>query len=288
VRAQTAEEQLRALEEGRAYVEIDDVSVTEVSGGGARAWLHDLVTTDVESIGRLEARPCLLLTPTGRIRASFHVVGLADDAFALLQRLDQPRRLGELFAPYVLSADVEIRPLPVRILALPGREAAEAAPAEPSAPSILGGGLDLLVRGGEHATDEARRRLADEGLSSVRAEVAEARRIRRGEPRFPVDVGVEGLPAEAGWDVAPTTDRAKGCFLGQESVARVASLGHPPHLVVAVEADEPVRAGEAVVASGRPAGSVTSADGRLGLARIRWDAREDRLATVAGVALRRR
>ena len=287
MRAPTVDEQIRALDEGKAYVEIAEIAITRVSGAGARSWLHDLVTTDVASLGRLETRPSLLLTPTGRIRASFHVIGLGGDAFALVQPLDQPDPIGDLLAPYLLSTEAEIHRPPARIFALPGGGTSELAPAEPSAPSVLGGGIDLLAWE-EPEADEARRRLAEAGLSAVPAEVAEARRIRRAEPRFPVDLDADSLPAEAGWDAAPTTDRTKGCFLGQESVAKVANLGHPPRLVVAVETDEDIRPGEVVRAAGRPVGSVTSADGRLGLARVRWDARDDDLATAEGVVLRLR
>ncbi|MEP7033700.1 MAG: hypothetical protein ABI879_06965, partial [Actinomycetota bacterium] len=64
------EDQLAALEDGRAYVEHTDVTLTVASGADARGWLHDLVTADVASLERFRARPSLLLSPTGRIRAT--------------------------------------------------------------------------------------------------------------------------------------------------------------------------------------------------------------------------
>jgi folate-binding protein YgfZ len=112
--------------------------------------------------------------------------------------------------------------------------------------------------------------------------------VRRGDARFPADLDGDSLPAEAGWDAAPTTDRAKGCFLGQEAVAKVANLGHPARIVVPVTAPLVLAAGEPVVAGGREVGVVTSADGPLGIARIRWDARDEPLVTGSGIPLERR
>jgi folate-binding protein YgfZ len=112
--------------------------------------------------------------------------------------------------------------------------------------------------------------------------------VRRGVARFPVDVDEDSLPAEAGLE--PAIDLAKGCFLGQESVAKVRNLGHPPRVVLALRAEGPVGPGEPVVTGGREVGRVTSAapapDGMALLARVRWEARSEALTTVAGEPLR--
>ena len=113
----------------------------------------------------------------------------------------------------------------------------------------------------------------------------QGRRIRLGAPAFPDDLDPESLPAEAGWDSAPVTDRTKGCFLGQEAVAKIANRGHPTRLVRAVLGDRPLTAGEPVLAGDGPVGLVTSADGAFGLVRIAWRAREEALSTSSGVRL---
>ena len=101
-----------------------------------------------------------------------------------------------------------------------------------------------------------------------------SRGIRRGIARTGVDLGPDALPAEAGLE--DTIDFTKGCFLGQESVAKVANLGHPPRLVVAVRATTPVAPGATVLADGEPVGSITSAahddGGTAAIARVRWEA----------------
>src|SRR4029453_17524483 len=92
-------------------------------------------------------------------------------------------------------------------------------------------------------------------------------------------------------DVEPVIDRSKGCYLGQESVARVRNLGHPPRVVVGVWAETPVRRGAPVRSQGAQVGSVTSAEPRGGssaMVRIRWDARDTELTADGGIPLERR
>jgi folate-binding protein YgfZ len=280
---------MRALEEGAAYAELADVRLTLVTGADARAWLHDLVTTDVESLDRLATRPSLLLTPTGRIRAAFHVLGLGERDLALAQRADQPASIADLLAPYVLSSDVSIEPSRLRLFAVPGAAEPPVWAGDAWRPSVLGTGFDLVVGASdEEAIDDVRRRLSGSGLAPVDREAVEALRIARGDARFPADLDQDSLPAEAGWDAAPVTDRAKGCFLGQEAIAKVANLGHPTRVVLAVEGDRDLRPGEELVADGAGVGAVTSADGSMGIARIRWEARGAALVTASGHAVRRR
>lgn len=207
----------------------------------------------------------------------------------LLQDPAQPRPALELLAPYVLSSDVRLedRTQELALLAFPGREEPPAAPGGwASAPSVLGRGVDLVVPAGDRGRVLAALRGALEEASPDDVEVW---RVASGIPRFGVD-GEEGdLPAECGLDDAVSFD--KGCFLGQEAVAKVRNLGHPRRVLLHLEAAGPVRAGEEVRSDGREAGAVTSAalhGGRwFALARVRWDARDAPLRTASGVALAR-
>lgn len=274
---------------GRAYVELDDTALTLVSGADARAWLHDLITTDVESLARLQTRPSLLLGPTGRIRASFHVLGVSDRDLLLAQGPDQPDAIADLLAPYVLSSDVTLGPSRLRIFAFGSGIEPPAWLPDSFRPSVLGDGFDVLAGASEEDVfQDLRDRLASDGIATVGLEAVESRRIGRGQPRFPVDLDADSLPAEAGWDGPPVTDRAKGCFLGQEAVAKVANLGHPTRIVLAVAADDPLRPGDPLFDDGIAVGSVTSTSGTEGIARVAWAAREAGLSTSSGAIVRRR
>jgi folate-binding protein YgfZ len=286
---QALERQVDALERGSAYAELDDVAITLVSGDDARAWLNDLVTTDVDTLERFASRPSLLLSPTGRIRASFHVLALGDRDFAIAQAAGQPASVDDLLAPYVLSSDITLSASRLHLFAVPGGDDPPEWAAGVWRPSVLTGGFDFVVGASDEAAlDDVRDRLRRDGLVPAGREAVEARRLAHGIPAFPTDVDGESLPAEAGWDVPPVTDRMKGCFLGQEAVAKVANLGHPTRVVLAVTAQGPVGVGEPVLADGVEAGLVTSASGGSALVRVGWDARDRPFSTAGGAALLRR
>ena len=239
--------------------------LTEVRGADAEGWLNDLVTASIDRLAEGAALRSFLLSPTGRIRADVFVArSRAGDGFLLLQGPGQPDAIADLLAPYVLSSGVEL------------------APADPS-------GLRLEPGPGNAWT--AVWEAPDAGSVTVGPEALESWRIRRGLARFPVDLDRDSLPAEAGLDVEPVIDRTKGCYLGQESVARVRNLGHPPRVILGVRAETPLRPGAPVRSNGADVGSVTSVEPRAGLAgivRIRWDARERELSADGGIPLERR
>ena len=248
--------QLLALRERRAFVR-PHARIVAIAGSDAERWLNDLVTAGVEGLPVDGSVRALLLSPTGRIRADLYVVREAD-GFLLVQTADQPEPVDGILAPYVLSSDVRLRNVDRAPVLLPDAGAWRAA-LEPPA-----------------------------GWTEVDAAAGEAWRIEAAIARFPVDLDSDSLPAEAGLDAPPVTDTGKGCFLGQESVARVRNLGHPTRVVRAFAARAAVLPGERVRAGGADAGVVTSAVPGPGgsttvIARIRWDA-ADRALTIGGGA----
>ena len=288
------EEQVRALDEGRAFVRHPRMRLNWVGGSEARGWLQDLVTADVAELRPFRTRRSLLLAPTGRIRADFHVLGFGDarQSFILAQPEDQPEDLAALLRPYVLSSDVDLRPAPFEIASVPGAGATLPGSLEAWRPSVLGTGSDLVAV--PSAMDrELVPRLEEDGFVEAGRLAVEAWRIRRGVPRFPIDLDEDSLPAEAGLDDEVVIDRAKGCYLGQESVAKVRNLGHPTRVVLALRSPSPVEAGDVVLRRGESgdeeAGLVTSADARADgsavIARIVWEARDSELRTGSGAPL---
>jgi folate-binding protein YgfZ len=275
-----------ALETGSAYAELPGWRTIAVRGAEARAWLHDLVTTDVDGLDAGQSRRSLLLTPTGRIRADFHVAATDDGSFLLLQPIEQPEGVDAILAPYVLSSDVRLEDLSERtvIVAVLGGEAAEDSDAGLIlTPSVLGVGHDVLLPPGEAALALCRR-LEERGLVDASAADIEAWRVRRGVARMGEDFGQDALPAEAGLEGA--IDFTKGCFLGQESVAKVRNLGHPPRVLLRARSGTGIRPGTTVLADGGSVGTVTSvAEGNgdvYAIIRIRWDSASEPLSTEAG------
>lgn len=265
---------LRAVLEGRAFAELSGWRLVEVSGGDARRWLHDLLMAEIGSLEAGEARRALLLRPTGHLRADLTVASRGDD-FLLVQPPGQPTAIDLLLAPYVLSADVRLedRTGELRAVAFPGRRPEGS---DTYAPSAAGPGHDLILPLG--AAVESR------GAEEVSLEALEAWRVVRGEARFPQDLTERSLPNEAGLE-ALIDHAEKGCFLGQEAVAKTRTLGRPPFAVIAARAEAEVSRGQPVVAGDEEVGEVTSAAERDGgwalIARVRWFSRERDLTVSA-------
>jgi folate-binding protein YgfZ len=281
-----------ALGSGRAFALLSGWRAIAVRGADAGAWLHDLVTADVEGLEAGQSRRSLLLTPTGRIRADFHAARLDDGSFLLLQAGEQPEAVDTILTPYVLSSDVDLENRTERssIVAVLGGSVDEDGDAGlVLAPSVLGSGHDVVVPSSE-LLRVIRGSLTERGLDEVTPAEIETWRIHQGIARMGADFGPDALPAEAGLEDA--IDFTKGCFLGQESVAKVRNLGHPPRILVPVRSGTAILPGAPVLAHGVTVGEVTSAAERNGetraIVRIRWDAASEPLSTGAGrLSLRR-
>jgi folate-binding protein YgfZ len=232
-----------------------NIDVTEwrrvlVTGSDALEWLDDLVSA---GLSRADGSRSLLLTPTGRIRADFHVVPRFAGGILLIQDPVQPKPIQDLLAPYVLSSDVTLSQIE-----------------EPTT--------------GEWISDVLR---PHDGGEAIPLDAFDHWRIHEGIPRFGVDLDEDSLPQEAGWE--RFIDFTKGCFMGQEAMAKIRNLGgHPNRVVRAMCTDAPILVGERLFANDQQVGVVTSATGSDVIGRVKWDARDDRLVTEGGTALRDR
>ena len=228
-----------------------------VRGDDARRWLGDLVTVDVATLRPDTSRRSLLLSPTGRIRADLTLADHGDGSFLLLQQPDQPESIGGILAPYVLSSAVELEDATSRLAVFE---------------HVASGRLM------DHAPSGTAELLVDSAAWDIW-------RVRRGDPVIGVDLPPGALPAEAGLEW--TIDLQKGCFLGQESVAKIRNLGHPPRILRHLRTDGRVARGDHLAADGAPVGTITSmapaADhGWILLATVDWAAGNLALTTPDG------
>jgi folate-binding protein YgfZ len=257
-----------------------------VDGTDAPSWLNDLVSADISRLRPGEATRSLLLSPTGKVRAEF-AVARTDEGLLLLQDPSQPKLIDALLAPYVLSSDLMLadRTGQVALFAFPALTTApEHEGTWASAPSCLGAGVDLIAPVSRHDSLLAELR---EDFVLADPDDLEAWRVDAAIPRFGKDATEDDLPQECG--LAAAVSFEKGCYLGQEAVAKVRNLGHPRRVLLALETAAPVSPGDALRANGSEAGTVTSAarvaDRYVLLAKIRWDARDERLQTATGAEL---
>jgi tRNA-modifying protein YgfZ len=281
--------EVAALEEERAFLDRSSWRKVRVTGADALTWLGDLLTADIAALEPGRGCRSLLLTPTGRIRADVQVARRQDD-LVLLQAPEQPEHIGLALSTYVLSSDVSLedRTNDLALFTVPGRAASLVGIHGATEPSIVGPGIDVLVAAGKPAWRFVEACIAA-GLEEAGSDAYEVWRVRRGIARMGPDFDDRSLPAEAGLEATIASD--KGCFLGQEAVARVRNLGHPPRLLRHLHGPGSITAGEAVFAGQNAVGEVTSAtpdgEGSTIIVRVRWDAAAMPLTVAGGRSLDR-
>lgn len=242
--------------------------------------LGNLLSSDAAGLPVGRAQPSLLLSPKGKVVGVLRVWNHGGEHLDLLVEAACFPAAKEALERYarVGKTELEDRSRELGLLLVQGPQAAEAVqeawetpPPKPghvtetpagnvlahdaiaSAPGFL-----LMVRqdqardAWERILDAARRR----GGGAVGWHAVEAARVRAGVPRFGAEATAESLPGEAGLEAAVAY--TKGCFVGQEVVARIKNLGHVNRLAVRLRAEGPVEQGDALGADGKEVGLVTS------------------------------
>jgi folate-binding protein YgfZ len=134
--------------------------------------------------------------------------------------------------------------------------------------------LDLVVPREQAA--QSRQRLVDAGVRPAGVWAYEAQRVAALRPRLGVDTDERTIPHEVGW-IGTAVHLDKGCYRGQETVARVHNLGKPPRMLVLVQldgsADRPAT-GDPLLAGGRSVGRLGTVidhvdDGPIALALLK-------------------
>ena len=236
-----------------------------VAGPDAADYLQRMVSNDVAALAAGEACPALLLTPKARVIAPLVVWRRGDEDFLLLTEPE----LGEVVRAHLTR------------LRLRARCEIEAEEHESS-----------LVLGGERgfATDwPGARELVDGSVEPTLSEdELELRRIEAGVPRWGREIDDRILPAEAGLE-ATHVSFSKGCYPGQEPVARLHFRGHPNRglrvleLAEVPERDAPLLHGEREV--GRVTSAVRREDGSvIALAYVRTEVPDDAPLALAARA----
>ena len=227
-----------------------------VTGPDAADYLQRMVSNDVEALSPGEACPALLLTARARVIAPLVVLRRGDDDFLLLT---EPG-LGEVVRGQLvrmrLRAQCKIEPEKHR---------------------------SMLIFGGAEgfATDwPGARETLDSGLdATLTEEDLELRRIESGVPLWGHEIDDRILPAEAGLDETHVSF-SKGCYPGQEPVARLHFRGHPNRELRVVELEELPEYDSPLLHDGREVGRVTSAARRedgsvVALAYVRTEVPDD-------------
>ena len=290
--------QYRALREEAGYLPRQRAAVI-VRGPHAAEYLQGQLTNDVEGLERETGCYAALLDRKGHLQADMRVLSLENGELWIdLEPSVAPAVLKHL-RTYSIGREVEVEDVSERwaITSLIGPRARDLAGFEGLGPEhgqrfrewdgtdvlavATDAGLDLITR--REAATSLAELLEAAGAAEVSEAAAEIIRVESGRPRFGLDMGPASMPAEAG-----ITDRAvdfeKGCYIGQEPVARLHYRGKPNRTLRGLRLSGPAETGDPLVLGEKEVGTVgtvclSPAHGSIALAIVRREASDgDRLA----------
>lgn len=264
----------RAAEQEAIIVDRSHRAVLTLTGSERRTWLHSISTQHVADLPDGACTENLSLDGQGRVEDHWQQTEL-DGTTYLDTESSRGTALLEYLTKMVFWADVQPAAADMAVLSLigpklnePGVLAAlglDALPAPSTAAALPGGGfvrrlpsesteLDLLVP--RDQKEQWWQRLTAAGVRPAGVWAYEAHRVAAQRPRLGVDTDERTIPHEVGW-IGRAVHLDKGCYRGQETVARVHNLGRPPRMLVILHLDgsgERPAAGDPVLADGRVIG----------------------------------
>jgi folate-binding protein YgfZ len=295
--------QYRALREEAGYLPRRRAMLL-VSGPDAAEYVQGQLTNDVEALAPGAGCYAALLDRKGHLVSDMRVLRLESHGGGVWLDLEPGPSEGVLkhLRTYSIGRDVQVEDVGPRwaMLSAVGPRAAELAGFEGLAPEhaqrfrewdgteVLGVatdlGVDLIVRAEQ--LEGLEQLLRDTGVAEVSEEAAEILRIESGRPRFGLDMGPESMPAEAGI-VERAVDFEKGCYIGQEPVARLHYRGKPNRTLRGLRLSGTAETGQPLLLGEREVGRIGStclspALGRIALAIVRREAEVGDRLTVGG------
>jgi tRNA-modifying protein YgfZ len=264
----------RAMARAAAVVDRSHRGIISVSGPDRLEWLHLLLTQHVSELPDGGATEALVLDGQGRVLHHMGVVHVGDVVYLDVEAGELAELLAYL-AKMVFWSKVEPRDVTAELalLSLVGPQAqhvlaAVDVPLPEGAAALDGGGYIRRTRGPGIADlvvprpslDEWWRRLTVAGARPAGTVAYEALRVAALLPRAGLDTDDRTIPHEVGW-IAAAVHLSKGCYRGQETVARVANMGRPPRRMVLLHLDA---GDEHLPVPGEPVSHEGSAIGRVG------------------------
>jgi folate-binding protein YgfZ len=224
----------RRLTEAAGFVDLSHRGVFTITGADRCSWLHNLTTQHLESIEPGQSSTALFLSPQGRVEHVMYLVATDDAIWAHTEPGAAPALVAFLDSMrFMLRVEVTDRTAEFAVVWRPG--------APGSGPHVTRAGVDSL---GGHEVFLPRQELpglagaaepdADERPAGLWA--YEALRIAAHVPRWGLDTDDRAIPNEMGW-LGSAVHLDKGCYRGQETVARVNNLGRPPRRLVFLHLD---------------------------------------------------
>ena len=211
----------RAIEAGSAWADLSHLSVVAVSGEDRLKWLHDLTTQFLTDLEVGIWKPAMILDPQGHVEYQFNLV---DDGTTTFLVLD-PGYAETLIAyltkmKFMLKVDVRDATSEFAVLRAPG------------AATDIGGPYALVPRAEVAQMAQTFGAVA----TQVGTWALDAERVAAGRPRIAFETDHKSIPNELGV-LNGAVHMNKGCYRGQETVAKIFNLGNPPRRLTMLHLD---------------------------------------------------
>jgi tRNA-modifying protein YgfZ len=253
-------------------------------GAGAKEFLQGQVTNDVEALSPGTGCYAAFLTPKGKMLGDLRILDTGDELLLDCERVAL-QELFNMIRRFSIGFDVELhkRTLECGLLSVFGPDVVADVPDVEHAhvETLIGDvatrairtdvGLDLLCDAGDVSALKAAL-----SLSELSEDAAERVRIEHGRPRYGIDIDDTVIPQEAGLNERAVSF-TKGCYVGQETVARLFYRGKPNRSLRGLKLSAPVDAGASLALGDRTVGQITSVAcsptfGSIGIGLVRREA----------------
>jgi tRNA-modifying protein YgfZ len=265
----------RTITDGCGLLDRSERGKLALSGPDAAAFLQGQVSNDVEALVPGTGCYAAFLTPKGKMLGDLRILATEDELLLDTERVAL-QDLFNMIRRFSLGyqTDLHKRTVERGMLSLIGPDSVGLAGAEGLAPEehshaaveVPGSGLrarairtdvgiDLVCEASE--TGALRAALEEAGAAPVGGAAAECLRVEHGRPRYGIDLDDTVIPQEAGLNERAVSF-TKGCYVGQETVARLYYRGKPNRRLRGLRLSGPADAGEQLTFEGRAVGRITS------------------------------
>ena len=211
----------RALEAGTAWADLSHLNIVAVTGEDRLKWLHDLTTQFVSDLQPGVWMPSMILDAQGHVEFQFNLV---DDGSTTYLVLDPGyvEKLVEYLTKMKFMLRVDVRDASSEFVVLRAPGVADA----------IGGPFALVPR----AEVEDMKKTFGGVATQVGTWALDAERVSKGRPRIGFETDHKSIPNELGV-LNTAVHMKKGCYRGQETVAKIYNLGNPPRRLVMLHLD---------------------------------------------------
>ncbi|MFF4827817.1 CAF17-like 4Fe-4S cluster assembly/insertion protein YgfZ [Streptomyces sp. NPDC001312] len=219
----------RALADGAGFVDLSHRGVVTVSGEDRLSWLHLLLTQHVSELPAGQATEALILSAHGHIEHALYLVDDGETVWAHVEPGTQEALIAYLESmKFFYRAEVADRTADFAVVHLPAGSIADAPEGAVVRETAYGRDLFLPREDLESYAGQAG---PPAGILAY-----EALRVEQHRPRLGFETDHRTIPHELGW-IGTAVHLQKGCYRGQETVARVQNLGKPPRRLVFLHLD---------------------------------------------------